>query len=89
MSKPHPRTLLEALQESSPDQVPGGGIENDALNPDVLKDQLDGLLQIIDGGLSALAPSVCTAREFSHQQRELCKLGLEVAHLVVRRLKLL
>ena len=62
------------------------GIENDIRNADVLIDKRDRRMEIIDGALNALAPSFGTAREFSDEQREACKLGLGLLKLSLQTL---
>lgn len=47
----------------------------------------DGALEVIDRALDALFPSVGTAREFRDDQRELCKLGLEIVKLTLNGFK--
>lgn len=54
---------------------------------DVVKNQLDAMVQVINGGLDALSPSVGTARELSDSERDLAKLGLNIAKLVFESVK--
>lgn len=68
------------------DDASGVRIENDVRNTDVLADEIDRVLEVVDSGLNALSPPLGTAREFRHGERELCKLGLEIAKLVFQRL---
>lgn len=81
-------TATEAVSgEGLLDHVANAGLEDDVGDVHVGEDEIDRLLQVVDRGLRALAPSIGTAREFSDQQREACKLGLEVCQVVLQRVK--
>jgi len=69
------------------DDVPSAGIVGDVGDANILKDQIDRMLQIIDSGLDALFPGVGTAREFADDQRQVCKMGLNVAKAATEGLK--
>lgn len=71
------------------DEMLNTGLKHDVGNADIRENEIHGFLQIINSGLDALAPSFGTAREFTDEQREVCKLGLEVCNLVLERLNFL
>jgi hypothetical protein len=65
------------------------GVEFNARDLDLGEDEFHRFVQIIDGGLDALTPSLGTARELVDLQGEFCKLGLEVCQLILKRLNFL
>lgn len=72
---------------TSLNNVPDIGIENNTLNIDISKDEIDRLLEVVNSALGALTPMVGTAREFRDDQRDLCKLGLEITKLALNGFK--
>lgn len=76
--------------ESTAEQTPGvtnTGLSNheafsgcifDVRDVKIPKDQLNGMLEVIDSALGAISPGVGTAREFRDDERQVCKLGLEL-----------
>jgi hypothetical protein len=56
---------------------------------DVLKNQLNRILEVVNGGLSALTPAVGTARELTDSEREAAKFGLNLCKLTLQSLNTL
>ena len=67
------------------DCVPKTRLERDTWDSNVLKNELDGVLQIIDRSLRGLTPRVGTARELSDDGLKACQFGLEIADFVLKR----
>jgi hypothetical protein len=78
--------LVQNIQQvvSSYNRQPTVFVPDRSLKLGVAKDDLDRVLQIIDGGLDALSPPFSTAREISDSERELCKLGLNLAKFALQ-----
>ena len=74
--RPH-RTAMEMLSING---NPSAGLENNTWDVDVLKDQLNRVLQVINGVLDALSTSG-TARELTYCELDVCKLGLNALKL--------
>lgn len=80
-------TAEQSESPASLDLNPLAGLVHDVGNIDIPKNQLDGMLKVIDSGLGALSPSVGTVREFGDLEREACKIGLETLKAALNGLK--
>jgi hypothetical protein len=75
-----------AIETNSINPKPPVGLVCHVRDSHVLKDQLNRMLQVVNGVLDAVSPSIGTARELRDGELEVCKLGLSVLKLTLQSL---